>query len=152
LDEFPIKINGTPSPLVYRADVKTQIQQSDESWKDEAATSVYLGSANKSSDPATISATGEAFGGSGGLSGKTPINPGSIWWDLSNNQVRASVLGTLYFTRQPGVSARLRLKTFDVHGAQLQNWPMPTKKPSTTSGTDQVPINYGSAANSLIYR
>src|SRR5262249_55488689 len=49
LDEFPIKINGTPSPLVYRADVKTQIQQTDESWKDEASTSVYLGSANKSS-------------------------------------------------------------------------------------------------------
>jgi hypothetical protein len=152
LETDHVTIDAYANPLIYRADVKTQVQQADLSWSDVATTSAYLGSSTKASDPATINATGYEFGGSGGTSGGAPINAGSIWWDTSGNQLRASVLGTLYFTNKPGATARLRLKTFDVHGNLLQDWPMPPKTVTATNGTQNFPINYGSSANSLIYK
>src|SRR5262249_55653779 len=111
--------------LIYRVDVKTQVLQSSGAWSDVASTSKYIGSATKAADPAKITAVGEDFGGSGGLSSGAPINSGSIGWDLSGTGIKPTVNGTVYFTNQPGVTARLRLKTYDVRGALLHNTPLP---------------------------
>ena len=87
LQTFPVRIDAYTNPLIYRVEVKTQVQSAG-TWTDMARQSVDLGSSNQSSDDATIAAVGEDFGGAGGLGNGAPLNPGTISWDLGTRRPR----------------------------------------------------------------
>jgi hypothetical protein len=150
LDTHPIDITTTADPATYRVRLTTQ-KLNGTSWVDVDDASAYLGSKSHPDVDATIYGSLEKFGGDGGLdSSFRPIKPGQLYWDFDGGYVRAGVKGDIYFHNQAGAHARMRLVSYDVHGNQVDDWPMPTKS-ATVDGVDTEPVWYETAGKNSIY-
>jgi hypothetical protein len=146
---FPIHINGYSSPLVYRADVSTQVLAGGV-WTNVATQSAYLSSSNQSPDSVTIPEIGVDLGGPGGLVNGAPVAPATLTWDLGGNTTTARFAGNLYMLNSLGLKAHVRVKSLDVHGAVLSNIAGLTKE-ALSNNLQNFPISIASGANPLIY-
>jgi hypothetical protein len=150
LDTLPVDITTKADPATYRVRLTTQKLVSG-AWTDIDDASAYLGSKLHPDVDATIYGSGEKFGGDGGLNSSfRPINPGQLYWDFTGGYIRTGVKGDIYFHNQGGANARLHFVSYDVHGAQVLDWAMPTQQ-ATADGVFTAPVWYESAGNNAVY-
>jgi len=111
---------------------------------------VFLSSSTQPADSVLIAANGQDFG-TGPLVGGAPSGPGTLTWDLSVSNTRATLTGSLIMTGSFGVNARMRVETFDVHGVSLDSTPGATRTPASNAQTS-FPVNLNTPRKPEIYK
>ena len=150
LHSWTVDLDPYSNPRIYRVDVSTTVEGQPGSWLTVSIQHCYLSSTTQPADGVRLTGVGVDFGDLEFVN-NAPVGFGLLSWDLGNDTITPHLTGKLYLKNSMGVTARMQMRYFDVHGNILST----RAGGSVTANNNKLrkwTVDLAPYSNPLIYR